>query len=285
MRLIPTDLHGADRPDVEAVDVTALEQVVDEGLVLSDGGNDEAVADAAQHFALRNLQNTGVRAKELAVGERVLVVGAPDDGRAQEGAALEFGFAWAVAELRGHIFSTGGFEVVVDGAVDVVSHFDIGEASEAGVFVFGGRRHERAETLGECGGDFLAVFRHDDRRSVDAGTSAVVADGGDHDIEVILPVLDLVLADDDLAPARAMNLHTRIALVHLCHGHVAEDKIATAEFDDFATAFVIGGIKTKGFWRCTCGDEGLDEAKRRPGLLTARLDDHRDLQGDGGQPE
>ena len=40
VRLVPTDLHGADRPDVEAVDVAAFEQVVDEGFVLRDGRDD-----------------------------------------------------------------------------------------------------------------------------------------------------------------------------------------------------------------------------------------------------
>ena len=74
MRLVPTDLHGADRPDVQAVDVAAFEQFVDEGGVLGDGGDDEGVADAAKHFALRHFEHAGVGAEEFAIGERVFII-------------------------------------------------------------------------------------------------------------------------------------------------------------------------------------------------------------------
>ena len=79
-----------------------------------------------------------------------------------------------------------------------------------------------------------------------------------------------------------MHLHGGVALIHLRHGHVAKDEVAATELHHFAAAFVVGGVEAKGFRRSTGGDEGLNEAIRGPWLFAAWLDDHWDLQSDGG---
>jgi hypothetical protein len=115
-----------------------------------------------------------------------------------------------------------------------------------------------AEAFGERSTDFGRIFGNDNGAGVDAGASAVVADGADHHVEIIAPVLDAVVADEDLAPAGPVKLDAGIVGVLLGRGFVAEDEGATALAEDCRTAFVIGGIKAKRFARDAGGDEGLE---------------------------
>ena len=67
-----------------------------------------------------------------------------------------------------------------------------------------------------------------------------------HQVDVIRGQLfDLVLADEDLAEARAVDLDGGIVRVLRGGGLVAEDQRAAAELEDFAGAFVVGGIEAK----------------------------------------
>ena len=76
MRLVPADLHGADRTNIEAIDQFAFHQLVHERVVSRDGGDDEAVADLGQHLFLRPPDHAGLGAEERTIVKRV--VGALD---------------------------------------------------------------------------------------------------------------------------------------------------------------------------------------------------------------
>lgn len=286
MRLIPADLHRADRAEVQSVDGRALQELVGEFRIFRDGGDDQRITDFAQNLGLLHLDHAGIRAEEFTVGQRMLPGVTMNDGRTQEGAALKLDLAGAVAILCGDVFCARLLsKVSINDAVDVIRHLGVGESGQTSVFIIGGERLHRAQALGDGIGDFLAILRHQDGGGIDAGAAAVVADGADDDVDVLLPVFDLVLANDDLAPAWAVHLHTWVAFIHLGHGHIAKDQIATAELHHFTAAFVIGRVETKSLGGSTGCDEGLDQTIRGPRLLTAGFDHHRDLQRDGGEPE
>lgn len=67
MGLVPTDRHGGDGADVEAVDVGAIHQFGEKLGVLGDGGDDEGVADLREDFFLRRFDDRGKGAEELAI--------------------------------------------------------------------------------------------------------------------------------------------------------------------------------------------------------------------------
>lgn len=107
---------------------------------------------------------------------------------------------------------------------------------------------------------------------------------GDH-VHVFRPVRDAILADEEFAPARTMNLDGRVVGVLRRGGLVAKDQCPAARIQDGCGTIMIRRIKSEGFGRHSGGNERLDQPVGRPRFLTPRLDDHRGLQGDCGQPE
>ncbi len=95
------------------------------------------------------------------------------------------------------------------------------------------------------------------------------------------PVLDLVLADEDLAAAGAVALNCGLSAY--CATVLASPKISARpqSLQHLAGAFVVGRVKAECLGGHAGGDEGLDQAVRRPRLLAARLDDDRRLERDG----
>ena len=74
----------------------------------------------------------------------------------------------------------------------------------------GGQRRQGAELLRQRLGDLGGVFRHHHGRGVDATAPAIVGNGGNHEVDELRPALDLVLADEDLAVAGAVDLDGRV---------------------------------------------------------------------------
>ena len=114
----------------------------------------------------------------------------------------------------------------------------------------------------------------------------LMVDAVDHQVEVLLPVVDLVVAQQDLAEAGAVGLHARVALVLLDGRRAAEDQAARAVLQHR------GADVARRRDRCamaSLGDAGLEErlrhAIRRPRLLRAGLEHQADLQRDDRQPE
>src|SRR5215471_16028428 len=63
-----------------------------------------------------------------------------------------------------------------------------------------------------------------DARTVDAPAAAVHVNAIDHNVEVLLPLIDLVVAEEDLAEPGAVGLHPRVALILLDSRGAAEDQ-------------------------------------------------------------
>ena len=210
---------------------------------------------------------------------------AAHDGRAHVGPALEDGFARSGAVPGGGVFGAGGLQALLDLVVDEVGHLEVGETGQPSVLVVGPRGLHGAQLLRERFGDLRGVAGHDDGRGVDAGPSAVVADGADHHVDVLAPVLDLVLADEDLAPTRPVQLDGRVVGVLSGGGLVTEDERPSAIAEDGRRSVVVGGVEAEGLRRHARGDERLDQPVRRPRLFSAGFDDDRRLERDGGDPE
>lgn len=283
--LIPGDGHGGDGADVESFDVGEGEELLDPGRVLGDGADGEGVSDLGEHLGLWEFDDTGVGAEELAVAEGVTEGIAVDDSGAEVGAAFEDDLAEPAPVGGSDIGGTGGAQALLDLCVDEIGHFGVGEAGEPGLGIVGKGGLDGAEALGEGIGDLAGVFGNDDGGGIDAGTSAVIGDGGGDDVDEVGPVLDLVLTDEDFAPAGAMDLDIGVGCVLGGGGFVAEDEAATAGSEDLAGAFVVGGVEAKGLGGATGGDEGLDEAEGGPGFFAAGLDDDGGFEGDGWEPE
>ncbi len=113
-------------------------------------------------------------------------------------------------------------------AVDAIGLARHGEAARADFGSSGGSGSIGPDLRGDGLGDLLGVPRRPDARAVDAAAAAVDEDAVDHDVEVLLPLIDLVVAEEDLAEAGAVRLHARVALVLLDGGGAAEDQAARA---------------------------------------------------------
>ena len=285
MRLVPRDLHRGDGTEVQAVDQRRLEQGGAERCVLSDGGDHQGRADLAEHVRLCSLHHARIREQEFTVGERVGEGVAQHDGRSHIHGPLETGLARAVPILGCNFHGARASQPFLDGGVNGVGHSRIGEGGEFGGFVLRGQGRERSELLGKRIGNFSGVSGHDHRRGVDATAAAVVGNRGRHQVYELRPALDLVLADEDLAEARAVHLDGRVVGVLRRGAFVAEDQSPAAAAQDLRGAFMVGWIEPERLRRTAGRDEGLDDPVGRPGLFPARLQDHGYLQGNGRQPK
>ena len=102
-------------------------------------------------------------------------------------------------------------------------------AARADFGIFRRQRLDRARcAAARASAIFLRVPRRPDAGAVDAAAAAVDEDAVGHDVEVLLPFVDLVVAQQDLAEAGAVGLHARVALVLLDRGRAAEDQAARA---------------------------------------------------------
>src|SRR5207249_3254750 len=132
------------------------------------------------------------------------------------------------AVLAGHVVNARLFQVVFNIFPDCIGLVGNGEGGQGGFRVFRRQRLDGTHAQGQCRGDFLRVARYPDAGAVDAATAAVDEDAVYHDVEVFLPLIHLVVAQDDLAEAGAVRLHARVALVLLDGRRAAEDQAARA---------------------------------------------------------
>src|SRR5437762_5987521 len=91
--------------------------------------------------------------------------------------------------------------------------------------------------------------------AIDAAAAGVDEDAVGHDVDVLLPLVDLVVAEDDLREAWAVRLDARVALVLLDGGRAAEDQAARAMLEHRGADVTQTGVNGDRLLR----DAGLDE--------------------------
>ena len=94
--------------------------------------------------------------------------------------------------------------------------------------MFRRQRTNGRQPLADRLGNLARVPAGPDAGAVDAASAAVDEDALDHQVEVVLPAIDLIVAEQNLREARAVRLHTRIAAVAIDRGCAAEDEAAGA---------------------------------------------------------
>ena len=116
-----------------------------------------------------------------------------------------------------------GLQILFDHLPDGSAHARHREGGQAGLGVIRRQDFDRTQSFGQGLGDFLRVPRGPDAGAVDAAASAVEVDALDHQIQVVLPAVDQVVAQQDLGEAGTMRLDARVAAVLLDRRRAAED--------------------------------------------------------------
>src|SRR5690606_32643174 len=130
------------------------------------------------------------------------------------------------ADLAREIDRARQIESLLDRDVDHLRELRVHERREPRFGMVERARLDLRETLRERLRDLSPVTRHPDARRVDARAAAVRRDRLDDDVDPLGPVVDSILADEDLAPARSMALDAVVLLPAPRRRHVAEDHAA-----------------------------------------------------------
>src|SRR5439155_13846786 len=134
-----------------------------------------------------------------------------------------------------------------DGSVDGLRLAGHSERREAGRGIFGRFGSDGSETLGERLRDFPCVARRPDTGTIDATPPAVKKNAVHHQIEILLPLIDHVVAQQNFAETGPVDLHARIAVVPLnCIG-AAEDFHTPATVDDLRAHLAAAGVDADRF--------------------------------------
>ena len=133
--------------------------------------------------------------------------------------------------------------------------------------------------------DGLGMSRNPDARAIDAAAAAVDEDAVGHDVEILGPVVDFVVAQDDLAEARAVRLHARVSLVLLDGGGAAEDQAPLTVGQHGSADVAKSGIDGDSLFGNAGLAKGLGHAIGRPRFLRPRLEHESNLQWNDWQPE
>ena len=160
-----------------------------------------------------------------------------------------------------------------------------GERCQARLGVVGLERTDGGQALGQRVGDLARVTARPDPRAVDAPASAVRVHALDHQIEILLPVVDLVVSEEDLREAGTVRLHFRAAAVAIDRRRAAEDERALAVIEHRSADVAAAGIDRDGLARNARLEERFRHPVRRPRLLRAGLEHEPDLHRDDRQPE
>src|SRR5215210_6052745 len=97
--------------------------------------------------------------------------------------------------------------------------------------------------------------------------------------------MELVVADEHLAVAGAVDLDPRISLPGSHRRHVTEKHAPSGAPEDFTGGGVVRGKVAEGFRRTAGLDECLRDTKRTPWFRAPGFERDGCLQRDGGNPE
>src|SRR5205814_179287 len=102
---------------------------------------------------------------------------------------------------------------------------------------------------------------------------------------MLLPVIYFVIAEDDLAETRTVDLDARIAFVTFDRFGAAENLGALTATDHFGAHLTRAGIDADRLARHAGSEERRRHPIRRPGLLRTRFEHQPDLQRNHRHPE
>src|SRR6185295_4085585 len=208
---------------------------------------DEGRTDLLDHLGLRTLNDGNVREHVFALRDLALGRVTVNDPRTQVGAALLLD--QARAELRRHIGDAVFLHLVENRGVNGFGLPGNRERRDRRGRIVRRLGVNRAEPFGERLRDFLRVTRRPDARTIDAAAAAVEVNAVRHQIEILLPLIHHVVAEQDFAEARAVNLHARIPVIALHGFGAAEDFDAMTTIDDLGAHLPAARINADGFAR------------------------------------
>ena len=241
--------------------------------------------DRFEHLRLRALDHRDERKHEFLLHDGRLGRIGVNHRRQQVVRPSRLDEARDVAVLRGDVGDARRLQVGVDRLRNRVGHARDRECRERCVGMFGRQRPNRGQPLRDRVGDLARVTAGPDARAVDAAPPAVDEHALDHHVEMRLPSVDLVVAEQDLREPRAVRLDARIAAVAIDGRLAAEDQAAGEAVEHGGTAVRFARIDRDRFAR----DAGLGKrrrhAVRRPRLLRSRLQHEPDLHRDDRHPE
>src|SRR5262245_27424320 len=121
--------------------------------------------------------------------------------------------------------------------------------------MIGRQRLHFSQTLSQGVRNLSRVTAGPDSGTVDASTPAIDGDAFGHEIEILRPMIDLVISDEDLGESGTVRLHAGIAAVTLDRCCASKDQAAIAAFEDRRSDIGLAGIKRDGLSR----DAGFEE--------------------------
>ena len=159
------------------------------------------------------------------------------------------------------------------------------EGGERRFGIVRGQRLDRSHALRQGLRDLGCMPRHPDAGAIDATATAVDEDAIHHDVQVLLPVIHLVIAEKDLAEPWSVSLYAGIALVLFDRGAAAENQTAGTTCQYRGAHVAEAGIDGDGLFGYARLHERLGHPVGRPGLLRAGLQHQADLHRNDRQPQ
>src|SRR5688572_4797281 len=135
---------------------------------------------------------------------------------------------FAVAMRSRHVACARFGQTLIDNRVDSLGDLWIHERCNLSAFIISGPRDDLGQPLCQGFSNFVCVFRHPHGGSVYTRTAAVVSDRRDDHVQIFLPLVETIFADDNLAVTWVMDLNPWIGSPRTGRRRVAKEQGTTA---------------------------------------------------------
>src|SRR6185295_8954575 len=119
------------------------------------------------------------------------------------------------SKLRGHVLDARFIEARLDALPNRFRRARNGESRETRLRVFGRLHFHGAHSFGQSFSDFLCVTRSPHTRAVDAPTPAIEKHAVHNHVDVLLPVIDDIIAQQNLGEPGPVNLNASVSAITL----------------------------------------------------------------------
>ena len=241
MRLKPIQSICRDRTDVKSVNVRCVSQLIDKFHVAGDRGANQRRTGRLDHLVLRTLDHGCEREHELFRSNLTFRAGSAGDHRTNVGCFFQLDHTIPI--LCRAIGDAVLREVPFDHVPHGLSHSGNRERRQSSFGVLWREGFDRAKPFSECFADRFGVTRRVDGTAVDAAAPAVDVDALNHHVEILLPIVNAVVAKEDFREAGAMDLDARVARILVDGFLTAEDHATSASREQCSANIVATGIK------------------------------------------